>query len=838
MNRKTLLAKLRISSLNSKPPRKGQKDDSTSSESTRLPLCQRCQGWGQITIHNITYRDIVRQRADTSTTIREYSSVDQLEQNRHCAICASVLRAYHVRSHVIPHLQSWPTRHIVVFISGPFYLDRGFDHQGTFFPRHPDLSDPEYIAICMFFRIEVKCLQGERAEEGVGEQCFTKQVGQVAVPIDEVRDAPTQFIITPQFKMKYSNEETPALCGIEEWEIPFFDVGVLKGWLKHCDEAHGAQCVDRESGSAILPKGFRVIDTQDMKIIQPDDFVHYVALSYMWSGSLDNNIQLEKSNVNTLEAPGSVKELRMPDIIADAIGLCRDLGERYLWVDRLCIIQDDQVTKPGQINAMDRIYRLATFTIVAALNTRDGAGLPGFARRPRHPRSSVWSQPHVAEVEAQGVEVADNIGNVIDISLWNKRGWTFQERLLSKRRLFITEYQVSYECCQGQATELLTWTSAACRSLPELNSLGGKHNNIVGILDEAPEPQRVVEAPGFYTKGRWTLSNSYTARDTASMRDYCVWVKDYSSRQLSFGSDVLNAFKGVGNVLSAVFDSQLLYGLPEKYFSQCLLWSSSGGTSRRSETYNIPSWSWASSLNAVDYEWHCDDRDKHFLKTASLVYFHYQDPDQGLRKLNITEGWIRNEITIEELSKQEELPALQGKHIPGEWRTERDWKDCPQNPWQTFGRQALDQDACDLAAMFPGSLVFNTTVASLGIEHLQYADGVPTKHEVSNASLRNKDGKDVGIISMVEFNWVEARRSTEGNKKLFDFIVLSGELEKWSIRKNLSFLEQFADMWLLDVMLVERLPCRPFVARRIAVGTVKLCKWKDCEPRWETVVLC
>ncbi|XDG02759.1 hypothetical protein ABKA04_002374 [Annulohypoxylon sp. FPYF3050] len=692
----------------------------------------------------------------------------------------------------------------------------------------------------MFLKLEVKTLPCENLRGGEEEPCLTRRVGQVDVPSDEVANAPTQFVTTPQFIMTYSKETVPVLCGIKEWEVPSFDVQILKGWLDSCNKLHGKHCVGKEDENGKLPTGFRVIDTHGMRITQPDGFVRYVALSYMWLAGSGSNIQLEKSNVNALEMEDSLRTLPIPDVIADAIALCRDLGERFLWVDRLCIVQDDQYNKPGQINAMDKIYHLATFAIIAALNTRDGVGLPGFVNRPRHPRSSVWAPPHAGDVEAQGFDASVIIGNVVDTSLWNMRGWTFQERLLSKRRLFITEYQVIYECCEGQATELLTWNGSRAyeyESPRELNNPTQRSDSPLDQDQQTSDLRHVDDVLGFYTENEY-VGNSYVVKESASIRDYCVWVKDYSSRQLSFGTDILNAFAGVGNALGIALGSQMLYGLPEKYLTQCLLWSTSS-VAPRGETHDTPSWSWASWLNPVRYDWHCGDRDKYFLKIASLVYFYYQDPDlQRLRKLDIEEMWIQNGTSIEEISKRDELPVLTGKHIPGEWRSNRDWRDCPQNPWQAFERRSLNQDACMAAVMFPGSLVFNTTVASLSIDHLRHVDNIPIKYEVSNASLRNKSGEAVGILSEVEYGWVEARRGSDGNKKLFDFIVISGELEKYSVRKNYSFFKMWDEMWLLNVMLVHRLPCKPFVARRVAVGTVKPYKWKGCDPRWETVVLC
>ncbi|KAI0843253.1 hypothetical protein F5Y06DRAFT_254417 [Hypoxylon sp. FL0890] len=189
-----------------------------------------------------------------------------------------------------------------------------------------------------------------------------------------------------------------------------------------------------------------------------------------------------------------------------------------------------------------------------------------------------------------------------------------------------------------------------------------KHDYTVESGQEASEPQGINEYLRFYTKGRYSISKSYTVKETASLRDYCIWVKDYTSPQLSFGSDILNAFVGVGNTLSADLDTRLLFGLPEKHLAECLWWTTLSGVTRpRGDIYSISNWSWASSLDGVYYDWHGDDRNEYFLKTASLVYFPYQDPEGGLRKLVVGERWIQNEISIQDISKLKELPALRGK---------------------------------------------------------------------------------------------------------------------------------------------------------------------------------
>ncbi|KAI0183341.1 hypothetical protein EV127DRAFT_24278 [Xylaria flabelliformis] len=142
-----------------------------------------------------------------------------------------------------------------------------------------------------------------------------------------------------------------------------------------------------------------------------------------------------------------------------------------------------------------------------------------------------------------------------------------------------------------------------------------------------------------------------------------------------------------------------------------------------------------SSSSAVTYERGSKRLGSDFLQITSLVYFHYQDPDGGLRKLDVEERWVQNVVSIHEISQQEELPALSGKGIPGEWRSNRDWKKCLQNPWTTYQRQGLNTDACTVAALFPGSLIFNTTVAPLKISPPSANDDSKGKSDNANMFL-------------------------------------------------------------------------------------------------------
>ena len=79
-----------------------------------------------------------------------------------------------------------------------------------------------------------------------------------------------------------------------------------------------------------------------------------------------------------LEMPGGLKrgDHRLPRTIQDAMAFVLGIGQRYLWVDALCIVQDDSNSKETQIKHMGSVYHAALFTIIASGRDAD-AGLPG-----------------------------------------------------------------------------------------------------------------------------------------------------------------------------------------------------------------------------------------------------------------------------------------------------------------------------------------------------------------------------------------------------------------------------------------------------------------------------
>lgn len=104
--------------------------------------------------------------------------------------------------------------------------------------------------------------------------------------------------------------------------------------------------------------------------------VKFVALSYGWGEKADSTEgALLIDNENELEKPGGLRNL--PRGIEDALAICKALDRLYLWVDRYCIVQNDEQKKQHQINAMADIYSSAEFTIVNASGNNMHDPMPG-----------------------------------------------------------------------------------------------------------------------------------------------------------------------------------------------------------------------------------------------------------------------------------------------------------------------------------------------------------------------------------------------------------------------------------------------------------------------------
>ncbi|KAH8681964.1 heterokaryon incompatibility protein-domain-containing protein [Xylariales sp. PMI_506] len=349
------------------------------------------------------------------------------------------------------------------------------------------------------------------------------------------------------------------------------DLGLCRMWLQNCLEQHPGMC-NTAHQSSNLPVGFRVIDVINDCIICPPRDCRYICLSYVW-GQV-NTLSLQTGNLYLLETPGSLTKHKstLAKTIKDSIEVTKALGERYLWVDCLCIIQDSP-SKDVQIEAMDQIYGSAHLTLVAADGADANAGLHGI-----HSGSRQFSQ--IFEEIWADLTLVVSLPPPPDISLspWATRGWTCQEQMLSRRLLLFTEGQAVWQC---PSTCLCEDTAGSSKSisisrLPQVLSS-------VETLDQS----RTQKLPP------WDCSPQPLRRPRI-FSQYATVIYDYSKRHLTFDEDILRAFEGFGSIIQREAHSTSIAGLPAAYLDQALLWMPAVQQQRRTGSKTeFPSWSWA-----------------------------------------------------------------------------------------------------------------------------------------------------------------------------------------------------------------------------------------------------
>jgi hypothetical protein len=358
----------------------------------------------------------------------------------------------------------------------------------------------------------------------------------------------------------------------------------VKGWVFACTNAEDGHAGCRTHNTAlpaVLPKGFRVVDVNERRLVHPDSNVRFVALSYVWGKPSETQLVTTKDNFEEFQKKDSLKAQNMPRTIEDAIQVCRRLGERYLWVDRLSIIQNDPSDKRKHIDSMAAIYTKAAFSIVVACGDNMDVQIPGVSVE-RQALTRVC-----AIGTARLVNRVPDIGQALNESVWETRGWTFQEKILSRCKLLMTPVQLTWSCVKGPIREDNTY-----------------NRDPMILLDKQSESS-------FHWDSLFTQEERDCGdREAATFVAYTRHTRRYNTSNLSYKDDIYNAFFGI---LTALYppDRELMdtvYGLPLRHIDAALLWHheySEERTIRISEKIFIPSWSWSSISGTLDYLQFC-----------------------------------------------------------------------------------------------------------------------------------------------------------------------------------------------------------------------------------------
>jgi hypothetical protein len=342
-------------------------------------------------------------------------------------------------------------------------------------------------------------------------------------------------------------------------EDELIDLSLLQQWVKRCDNQHSNTCHSFGNSWKRLDyaKSLILIDVEKRCLVQRSGRTSYLALSYVWGENHQEAFQTTVSNLANLCQAGAFEipsnRDRLPETIQDSMILTHKMGLKYLWVDRFCIVQDTYI-KHDQLKEMASIYANAYFTIAACEGHNDKFGLLGISKsRPR-------SRPFWHIDFGSGCRMISRQPiRCMEPAPFHTRGWTFQEIMLSPRVLSFHHNTVSWKCrvmCQDE------------------NGTTEPHymNEILPTTD-----CRISETPNPVA--------------------YAELVSTYSTRDLTYQEDALDAFSAIIAVMGNSMRGGILFGLPESCFSAALLWKPKYYSIRRTDALNttlkqFPSWSW------------------------------------------------------------------------------------------------------------------------------------------------------------------------------------------------------------------------------------------------------
>ncbi|KAF2673733.1 HET-domain-containing protein [Microthyrium microscopicum] len=370
------------------------------------------------------------------------------------------------------------------------------------------------------------------------------------------------------------------------------DIGLAKYWINICQDAHGKLCdinstiEPEEDVKSTRPKELYVVDVQRLCVKKLPPRARYVALSYCWP--IEGAFSTVRSNLSALEAPGALSKNefgnKLPLAVQNAIQLVDMLEESYLWVDSLCIVQDDDMQKAIQIAQMDSIYSWAFLTAICAPDRTDlsqtmYAGLPGFRSSTPRPRQAI---EHISGLTLMTAFM--DVTSVLDYGRWITRAWTFQEHMLSPRKLYFTDTQMYFQCdamfCEDSVGER---ASTLTRYYPGSNLFN---------------KDQFIDNPGT-DFGYCLIPRRSDIKLEVARRSCFNLLGEYGQRGMSFSNDILNAFQGIMAIFQRSLNTEFIYGLPEIWFHDALLWMGTTDPVRRKtakldgKTTVMPSWSWA-----------------------------------------------------------------------------------------------------------------------------------------------------------------------------------------------------------------------------------------------------
>lgn len=409
------------------------------------------------------------------------------------------------------------------------------------------------------------------------------------------RDIWTLDVLSTESKRLHPRETSPVVAASQPWSTTNFDplsFDQIRRWVSECSQDHKTCAAQTrpsfpKSKSVDIQTRVRFVDLgadskAHIKLVEGFivDDVKYITLSYRWTAETPrtslktHNRALYLKNIPTKE---------WPQIYHDAVFASRALGIRYIWIDSLCIIQDDAHDWDVQASMMHRIYAGGFLNLAGLLGehcsglkvTRNPLGVsPCVLSRSLAFRSSgdLQQEYWICHREHRPLEGLESL----ETAALYSRGWTYQERFLSMRTVHFGQ-QLYWECRERHASEAFPVRKALGISI----KYGGydTHPDTIGTALDG-EVQKTVNRP----RGESAPPLQLHIDMESHLAPAHIWegvIQSYYPTTLTKQSDKLVALRGIFNKFRERFAHSVqqcqepdwcIAGLLKAHFTRQLLW--------------------------------------------------------------------------------------------------------------------------------------------------------------------------------------------------------------------------------------------------------------------------
>jgi hypothetical protein len=327
-------------------------------------------------------------------------------------------------------------------------------------------------------------------------------------------------------------------------------------------------------------------DEQSVKLIDSrGEEADYICLSHCWG--LAQIITTTKATLN--ERKRGIPWGLLSNTFQDAIVMTRTLGFRYIWIDSLCIVQDDALDWEKESAQMASVYSNGYLTLAGTRSRKGNGGL--FSKKHDVEVSGTTPNGHSYCIHFRE-RIDDRIEMIPDSTNEHypllTRAWVYQERMLSTRVLHFGHFELFFECHSSIQCE--------CGYVSYEEDDPGIEKSLVKI--EFADALSQLSLPGAQEVDANTAY--YAARMWRTI------VSSYSALSLTKAADRLPALGGLARQTAAARGTTYYAGLWKDTLNDDLLWATyreagTVTTAPRPSPRTAPTWSWASASGYVDY---------------------------------------------------------------------------------------------------------------------------------------------------------------------------------------------------------------------------------------------